>query len=62
MRYMIARVTEICDNKGQVIFESFSAEEFETWYYEQIEGGFDFTGWTVEGLDITEFVENELMI
>ena len=62
MRYMIARVEEICDNKGQVIFESLSAEEFEAWYYEQIESGFDFTGWTAEGIDITEFVEDELMI
>lgn len=62
MRYMVARVYDICDDKGQVIFESLSAEEFENWYSEQIENGFDFTGWTVEGMDITEFVEDELMI
>ena len=62
MIYMVARVNDICDNKGQVIFESLSAEEFANWYSEQIEDGFDFSGWTAEGMNITEFVEDELMI
>ena len=60
--YAMATVDNICDNKGQVIFESLSASDFHNWYWEQVESGFDFTDWTVEDIDITEFVEEELIV
>lgn len=60
--YTMATVENICDNKGQVIFESLSAREFDNWYWEQVESGFDFSGWTAEGMDIAEFVADELMV
>lgn len=62
MFYNMATVDDICDNKGQVIFESLTASQFDEWYWDQVESGFDFTGWTVEGIDIEEFVEDEFEI
>ena len=62
MFYNIATVNDICDNKGQVIFESLTAGQFDQWYWDQVESGFDFTGWTAEGIDIEEFVADEFEI
>ena len=62
MFYNVAIVNDICDNKGQVIFESLTASQFDEWYWDQVASGFDFTGWTVEGIDIEEFVADEFEI
>ena len=62
MLYNMATVNNICDDKGQVIFESLTAHEFDTWYWDQVESGFDFTGWTAEDMDLNEFVADEFEI
>ena len=47
-------ICNICDNKGQVIFEEMSLKDFVDWYHDLLEEGFDFTGWTAEGNNIED--------
>lgn len=60
MFYNMQTVDNVCDNKGQVIFESLPTGQFVNWYYDLLEDGFDFTGWTVEDIDIKEYVDEEI--